>query len=368
MFCVVQLDSEVLKDKTVVPSMWLNKNNTLCILPPAITTHEIERLAQTNTLPMDGWQMHNVTAIQEFDTFTHAKESLEKIKKIESEIAEAQRPRRKRSRPRFHDSDDDEDYYYDEEDEDLSSLMQDDSQSPFQDANGITEPMIVKVEPMAHSRQLYRRRKRRSTQNETSFAVLPSDTGDTTCACNSSCHNLILQSMARMQKQLEDNTQLLYHLVASSQAQAQDTTFSLPTLPLDFPTSLPVKQLKDFDIIEEHLKDPQHFANALPYFTALGGKDAKQTLKKIMSALVTCDIGRHINWRGRGAKIPFSSYKRIHKLIYSAVRQNPKVDTITLSDIENGIKDFLRGAPEKYLKIHKIEEMKKNEQKKVLDC
>lgn len=67
MFYQVYIDSDAFKEKiTVVPASWMNKNNTLCILPPMATPDEIERLAQDNERSKIGWRPEKVSIINKF--------------------------------------------------------------------------------------------------------------------------------------------------------------------------------------------------------------------------------------------------------------------------------------------------------------
>lgn len=91
----------------------------------------------------------------------------------------------------------------------------------------------------------------------------------TKCPCNSSCHKLMLRSIAALQRQVEDSNRLLHQITAHLMKQGGGAMSALPVAPPGFPVTLPVKELSDLHSLNMYLSEENNFIEVVSKFIYL---------------------------------------------------------------------------------------------------
>ena len=225
------------------------------------------------------------------DTYFRAKASIRKNRK-EPKMVELQdeeeeqecrrrmeRETRKRKRPAFLENYSTE---TDGEEEDRSTVPDNVSE---EGGISVPEPMVIKVEPMEDTASLesFNQRRQDTTDNSRNISksnhlqgCLPNIPQSvqhmlTKCPCNSSCHKMILQSLATMQKQVEDNSRMLQQIMGQLMSNSRSSVSALNTLmpvaPANLPVTLPMRELSDLQIFDYYLSDQYKFTEAVSVFS-----------------------------------------------------------------------------------------------------
>ncbi|XP_074034733.1 uncharacterized protein isoform X2 [Leptinotarsa decemlineata] len=78
-----------------------------------------------------------------------------------------------------------------------------------------------------------------------------------------------------------------------------------------------IDSIEDLQEFNTHLEDEDFFSKACSQFQIFGGKDGPETVRKIMSQLITHKVALQMNWSGRNNKQGFNSLKKIITLIHA---------------------------------------------------
>lgn len=123
-------------------------------------------------------------------------------------------------------------------------------------------------------------------------------------------------------------------------AAARDTA----EMPQDI--SYPLLDLQQLEKQERWLENAVNMpakTKMIAYLGAIGGKDLKTTVWKIMSTLIHNNLGKQLNWKGVNDKRAFSSLL-LKSVIIRGVRKNPNYTKTTDSEIEKLIIRWLNLA------------------------
>ncbi|CAH0560614.1 unnamed protein product [Brassicogethes aeneus] len=92
------------------------------------------------------------------------------------------------------------------------------------------------------------------------------------------------------------------------------------------------------------LADEEYFAQNVRKFKLIGGKDVHDSTRRFLSKILTNSLAMRYNWRGRHDKFSFEELKQIILLIVASLRQNSLTNDVTIVQVENSIKNWLRLA------------------------
>ncbi|KAL2094774.1 hypothetical protein ACEWY4_009493 [Coilia grayii] len=110
--------------------------------------------------------------------------------------------------------------------------------------------------------------------------------------------------------------------------------------------SYPLMDLRELERQETWLENAANMpakTKMIAYLGAIGGKDLKTTVWKIMSTLIHNNLGKQLNWKGVNDKRAFSSLL-LKSVIIRGVRKNPHYTKTTDSEIEKLIIRWLNLA------------------------
>ncbi|XP_041946925.1 uncharacterized protein LOC121708396 isoform X1 [Alosa sapidissima] len=110
--------------------------------------------------------------------------------------------------------------------------------------------------------------------------------------------------------------------------------------------SYPLMDLRELEKQEVWLENAANTlakTKMIAYLGAIGGKDLKTTVWKIMSTLIHNNLGKQLNWKGVNDKRAFSSLL-LKSVIIRGVRKNPHYTKTTDSEIEKLIIRWLNLA------------------------
>ncbi|KAF5288494.1 hypothetical protein FQA39_LY15423 [Lamprigera yunnana] len=80
------------------------------------------------------------------------------------------------------------------------------------------------------------------------------------------------------------------------------------------------------------------------FLQTLDGKDIQDTIRRVLSCIMSNNLTMLYNWSGRNDKTLFSALKNILKLLIVAVRKNPFSKKAMQQEIESVVKVWLRNA------------------------
>ncbi|XP_074035391.1 uncharacterized protein [Leptinotarsa decemlineata] len=96
--------------------------------------------------------------------------------------------------------------------------------------------------------------------------------------------------------------------------------------------------------LDDSLKDIEKFNAMSVALQTIGGRDAVDTTRRILSKLLTNELTISYNWTGRNGKENFGNLKNLNTLILVSVRKNSLSKNATQREVEDITKIFLRNA------------------------
>ncbi|XP_064475591.1 uncharacterized protein LOC135389479 [Ornithodoros turicata] len=107
------------------------------------------------------------------------------------------------------------------------------------------------------------------------------------------------------------------------------------------PTSF--DNLDDFKRFNKRLTEAEK-VNLVSEFQQLGGNDVKKCTSRVLSYIITREVGQHYSWEGRSGKEKFMELN-VAPVIIQAVKDTRREGKWKNSDIEDAIKNWLRHCP-----------------------
>ncbi|XP_061710095.1 uncharacterized protein LOC133519912 isoform X2 [Cydia pomonella] len=105
----------------------------------------------------------------------------------------------------------------------------------------------------------------------------------------------------------------------------------------------PIKTSEELEIVEKLLTSQENHANVVAYFKSLGGQGVNNKVSRVMKVAMSDSMASKYNFYGkRSDKKPFAELR-----LRACVVESLKSATTTEKDIEDGIKVWLKHAPER---------------------
>ncbi|XP_074030139.1 uncharacterized protein isoform X2 [Leptinotarsa decemlineata] len=104
------------------------------------------------------------------------------------------------------------------------------------------------------------------------------------------------------------------------------------------------EQLIEFDT---ELKNDLTFSEICSSLSVVGGRDGFDTVRRLLSKLISHDLALNMNWSGRNQKLSLKEYENTLKMIVAVVRKNPVAREMTAVEVDGAIKVWLRSAPDR---------------------
>ncbi|XP_026100192.1 uncharacterized protein LOC113071041 [Carassius auratus] len=115
------------------------------------------------------------------------------------------------------------------------------------------------------------------------------------------------------------------------------TTFS------STPEGFPLKTVRDVEIVEEKLANPNFMSELVAAVTDIGGGTVDEATKRMMTFLLDHGLSRQYNFVGRNGKREFKALK-LYEVIYGGLKKNAMTSQITRKDAEKAVSKWLIGA------------------------
>ncbi|XP_052424295.1 uncharacterized protein LOC127967543 isoform X8 [Carassius gibelio] len=115
------------------------------------------------------------------------------------------------------------------------------------------------------------------------------------------------------------------------------TTFS------STPEGFPLKTVRDVEIMEEKLANPNFMSELVAAVTDIGGGTVDEATKRMMTFLLDHGLSRQYNFVGRNGKREFKALK-LYEVIYGGLKKNAMTSQITRKDAEKAVSKWLIGA------------------------
>ncbi|XP_026095585.1 uncharacterized protein LOC113067408 isoform X1 [Carassius auratus] len=115
------------------------------------------------------------------------------------------------------------------------------------------------------------------------------------------------------------------------------TTFS------STPEGFPLKTVRDVEIMEEKLANPNFMSELVAAVTDIGGGTVDEATKRMMTFLLDHGLSRQYNFVGRNWKREFKALK-LYEVIYGGLKKNAMTSQITRKDAEKAVSKWLIGA------------------------
>lgn len=113
----------------------------------------------------------------------------------------------------------------------------------------------------------------------------------------------------------------------------------------DIVNSLPVTTVESLQQLETKLQDPKIFFDmCASSLTVIGGRDMKETVRRLLAKILSHNVALTINWSGKNEKLAFKQCENTVKLILAITRKNPMCSNVTCQEVESVIKVWLRSA------------------------
>ncbi|CAG7717668.1 unnamed protein product [Allacma fusca] len=109
--------------------------------------------------------------------------------------------------------------------------------------------------------------------------------------------------------------------------------------------NLPVKDLNELENLEEViLKNQEAYDEVADRLDGVGGDSVRECTFKTMKKLMSDDVARELNWKGRNSKGAFQNFQ-LCSIVTNCVHYYFGKKTGTLTVIEGALKDWLKAAP-----------------------
>ncbi|KAI0236521.1 hypothetical protein LSAT2_009681 [Lamellibrachia satsuma] len=154
--------------------------------------------------------------------------------------------------------------------------------------------------------------------------------------------------MERLVQQVEhngcmiaQNNVLLQQLAVRGDTNTTNTSTDLPT-----GITLPITSLEDLQAVETILQDKAAIKQMIGALSFIGGITTVDTVRRMMSYVMTNATAKSCNWRGKNDKVAFSRLK-LWDVVCGAVRRNPCTRDAKNTDVECTLKQWLRFAADR---------------------
>ncbi|KAJ8007677.1 hypothetical protein DPEC_G00096640 [Dallia pectoralis] len=110
---------------------------------------------------------------------------------------------------------------------------------------------------------------------------------------------------------------------------------------------LPLEDRNMLQDIERGLgQNPDLTEKLVTYLASRGGKNLKDSVKRIFQSLFTNHLSIQMNWTGSGQKVSFNNL-HLKRVIHRAVRKNPATKQATEEALQSEVSRFLKGASDR---------------------
>ncbi|XDV19164.1 hypothetical protein PO909_024702 [Leuciscus waleckii] len=109
------------------------------------------------------------------------------------------------------------------------------------------------------------------------------------------------------------------------------------------PEGFPLKTVRDVEIMEEKLANPNFMSELVAAVTDIGGGTVDEATKRMMTFLLDHGLSRQYNFLGRNGKREFKALK-LYEVIYGGLKKNAMTSQITRKDAEKAVSKWLIGA------------------------
>ncbi|XP_046880496.1 uncharacterized protein LOC124470613 [Hypomesus transpacificus] len=109
------------------------------------------------------------------------------------------------------------------------------------------------------------------------------------------------------------------------------------------PEGFPLKTVRDVEIIEEKLENPNFMSELVEAVTDIGGGTVDEATRRMMTFLLDHGLSRQYNFVGRNGKREFKALK-LYEVIYGGLKKNAMTSQITRKDAEKAVSKWLIGA------------------------
>ncbi|KAI0234405.1 hypothetical protein LSAT2_015303 [Lamellibrachia satsuma] len=139
----------------------------------------------------------------------------------------------------------------------------------------------------------------------------------------------------------EVNNVLLQQLAVRGGTNTTNTSTDLPT-----GITLPITSLEDLQAVETILQDKAAIKQMIGALSFIGGITTVDTMRRMMSYVMTNATAKSCNWRGKNDKVAFSRLK-LWDVVCGAVHRNPCTQDAKNTDVECTLKQWLRFAADR---------------------
>ncbi|XP_048011728.1 mucin-7-like [Megalobrama amblycephala] len=109
------------------------------------------------------------------------------------------------------------------------------------------------------------------------------------------------------------------------------------------PEGFPLKTVRDVEIMEEKLANPNFMSELVAAVTDIGGATVDEATRRMMTFLLDHGLSRQYNFVGRNGKREFKALK-LYEVIYGGLKKNAMTSQITRKDAEKAVSKWLIGA------------------------
>uniref|UniRef100_A0AAY5KJW0 DUF4806 domain-containing protein n=1 Tax=Esox lucius TaxID=8010 RepID=A0AAY5KJW0_ESOLU len=157
-------------------------------------------------------------------------------------------------------------------------------------------------------------------------------------------YRLILQHLRELAEELRDVKQQVSLNTAILQSLTAGTNVDM-SIPPD--VILPLEDRSMLEDIERELGQNLELTEKLvAYLASRGGRNLKDSVKRIFQSLFTNNLAMGMNWTGSGQKVSFNSL-HLKRVIHRAVRKNPATGETTEEALQKEVSRFLKGASDR---------------------
>ncbi|NP_001093522.1 uncharacterized protein isoform X1 [Danio rerio] len=110
--------------------------------------------------------------------------------------------------------------------------------------------------------------------------------------------------------------------------------------------AFPAQSLDDFDALEKMLQNDAETNRLICQLSLLGGLNLQDTVRRMLSHVLTNRLASHFNWAGRGKKRSFEA-SNLQKTMFRALRNTSQGKEASKTDFSEVVKKWLRYAPDR---------------------
>ncbi|KAF4095500.1 hypothetical protein G5714_023103 [Onychostoma macrolepis] len=145
----------------------------------------------------------------------------------------------------------------------------------------------------------------------------------------------LFQMLRDIKSMVQGNSVMLKKLLKDKDSEVPIST-SIPSKDDETKLNLPLTTFKDVARTERELSNPTTRQKYVNYLSMLGGIQPKFVIKNIMQQVLSDDLARQFNRRGRGDKKPFSEL-----ILTDVIRDAASKQSIMRDECETEIKNYL---------------------------